>query len=166
MTSAPDPAAAHPLLVTTEWLAERIDAPDFVLVDAGEADAYRRAHVPGAVGVPHPYLKGDDSRFVMTADQFQTLARRLGVSNDTPVVIYDDNASLYATRVWWVFQHYGHSDVRVVDGGLNAWLDEGRPLTAAVPRPEPGDFTAIDRIVEIGRATTREAMPQIRAALA
>ena len=142
MTGAPDPAAAHPLLVTTEWLAARIDAPDFVLVDAGEANAYRRAHLTGAVGLPHPYLKGDDSRFVMTADQFQTLARSLGVSNDTPVVIYDDNASLYAARVWWVFQHYGHNDVRVVDGGLSAWLDEGRPLTATVPRPDAGDFTA------------------------
>ena len=142
MTSAPDPTAAHPLLVTTQWLAERIGAPDFVLVDAGEPDAYRRAHLPGAVGVPHPYLKGDDSRLVMTADQFQTLARRLGVSKGTPVVIYDDNASLYATRVWWVFQRYGHSNVRVVDGGLNAWLDEGRILTAAVPRPEAGAFTA------------------------
>lgn len=133
------------LLTTTAWLAEHLDGAgrDFALIDAGEAVAYRRAHLPGAVGLPHPYLKGaEQSRLVMTAAEFQALVGRLGVGNETPVVIYDDNASLHAARVWWVFEHFGHRDVRVVDGGLNAWLDEGRPLTSQVPRPEPARFEA------------------------
>src|SRR5690606_18492516 len=93
-----------PLLITTDELAERLEAPDFVLVDAGEPLAFRRVHIPGAVGVPHPYLKGTENpQLVMPAEDFQALARSWGVSDDTPVIIYDDNASLHAARVWWVF---------------------------------------------------------------
>lgn len=133
----------HPLLVTTDWLAEHADDPDFVLIDCGEPVAYRRAHIPGAVSISHdPYLKGKGSKLVMEADEFEPLVRRLGVSNDSSIVLYDDNASLHAARVWWVFERFGLSDVRVVDGGFNAWLAEGRPLTSQVPHPDGGDFTA------------------------
>lgn len=132
-----------PLLVTTEWLADRLEAHEFVLVDAGEPLAFRRAHIPGAVGVPHPYLKGaGDPRLVMPADEFEALVRSWGVSDDTLVIVYDDNASLHAARVWWVFRRYGHSDVRVLDGGFTAWLDEGRPVTSAPHRAGHGTFTA------------------------
>lgn len=138
-----DTSAQSDLLVTTEWLAARIEQPDFVLIDAGDPLAYARAHMPGAVGVPHPYLKGSDgSRLVMPPAEFETLARSWGISNDTPVVIYDDNASLHAARVWWVFRRYGHRNVRVVDGGINAWIEEGRPVTTKPQRPNPGTFTA------------------------
>jgi thiosulfate/3-mercaptopyruvate sulfurtransferase len=137
------------LLVSTEWLAEHLDDLDdldtgFVLVDAGEAVAYQRAHIAGAVGVPHPYLKGrDNPRLVLPPEEFESLARSWGISNETPVIVYDDNASLHAARVWWVFRRYGYRNVRVVDGGFNAWLDEGRPVTSRPHRPaRPGTFTA------------------------
>lgn len=143
---APDPASQHPLLVTTQWLADHLEDPGLVLIDAGEAVAYRRAHIRGAAGLPHPYLKGQaDELFVMPPEQFEALARRLGVSAASEVVIYDDNASLHAARVWWVFELYGHRHVRVVDGGLNAWLEEGRPLTSAPARRPEGDFAARER---------------------
>jgi len=100
MSTDLDPAAQSPLLVTTQWLADRLESPDFVLVDAGEAVAYRRVHIPGAVGVPHPYLKGRGSKLVMPPEEFEPLVQHWGVSNDTPVIIYDDNASLHAARVW------------------------------------------------------------------
>lgn len=131
------------LLVTTDWLAERIGQPGLVLIDAGEPLAYLRVHIPGAVSVPHPYLKGRDNTYlVMPPAEFEALARSWGISNDTPVIVYDDNASLHAARVWWVFRRYGHRDVRVLDGGFNAWLHEGRPITSIQPRPQPGTFTA------------------------
>ena len=134
----------HPLLVTTAWLGQRIESPDFVLIDCGEPVAYRRAHIPSAVSIAHqPYLKGaDNPRLVMEADEFEPLVRSLGVSNDTPVILYDDNASLHAARVWWVFERFGHRDVRVLDGGFNAWLAESRPLTSRSERPEDGTFQA------------------------
>lgn len=139
-----------PLLITTDELAEQLEAHDFVLVDAGEPLAFRRAHIPGAVGVPHPYLKSaEEPQLVITAEEFQALARSWGVSDDTSVIVYDDNASLHAARVWWVFRRYGHQDVRVVDGGFTAWLDEGRPVTSAPYRTAPGTFTARPQDAEV-----------------
>ncbi|MGE0227015.1 MAG: sulfurtransferase [Dehalococcoidia bacterium] len=163
-------AAGWDLLASTDWLAASLDGAgrDFVLIDAGEAVAYRRAHIPGAVGVPHPYLKARDDRgHVMPPAEFEELAASLGVSNDTPIVIYDDNASLHAARVWWAFDYYGHRDLRVIDGGFNAWLDEGRPLTSLVPRPERGrytaqpDSTAVCALDELKSAVEGGQAPQI-----
>ena len=142
MTFAPtDTDSQHPLLVTPEWLARHLDPDDVTIVDTGEAQAYRRAHIPGAVHVgAHPYLKGEDGLLVMEADAFETLARSSGVSNDRTVVVYDDDASRHAARAWWVLRHYGHADVRVLDGGIDAWLQQGRPLILESPQPEAGDF--------------------------
>ncbi|MDA0352529.1 MAG: sulfurtransferase [Chloroflexi bacterium] len=138
-----DPNATSPMLVTTQWLADRLENPEFVLIDAGEAVAYRRVHIPGAVGLPHPYLKSHGNRnLVMPPEEFEPLARSWGLSNDQEVIIYDDNASLHAARVWWVLRYHGHRNVRVVDGGFNAWLDEGRALTSRAPRPEAGNFAS------------------------
>ena len=133
------------LLVSTEWLAANLEGAgrDFVLIDAGEAVAYRRVHIPGAVGVPHPYLKSDDDpAYVMSAAAFEALAGGLGISNEMPVIVYDESASLHSARVWWVFNHFGHTNVRVVDGGFNAWLEEGRALTSIAPRPARASFVA------------------------
>ena len=134
----------HPLLVTTAWLGEHLEQADFTLIDCSDPDAYRRAHIPGAVSISHaPFLKGAaNTRLVMEADEFEPLVRSLGVSNDTSVIVYDDNSSLQAARVWWVFERFGHRDVRVLDGGFNAWLAEGRALTSRSARPQPGTFTA------------------------
>tara|TARA_B100000029_G_scaffold516327_1_gene628726 strand:+ start:5578 stop:6402 length:825 start_codon:yes stop_codon:yes gene_type:complete len=132
-----------PLLVSTEWLADNLESSKFVLIDAGEFVAYRRAHVPGAIGLSHPYLKGRGSKLVMDSDQFDNLASSWGLSNEQPVVVYDDNASLHAARIWWVLRYFGHKNVRVVDGGLNAWIAENRPLTSKIPRPEPGEFRSV-----------------------
>ena len=173
MTTDAAERTGRDLLVTTQWPADQIDqhgdALPFVLIDAGEAVAYRRAHIPGASGTPHPYLKGDggSSRLVMNGEEFEAFARAAGISNDTPVIVYDDNASLHAARVWWVFRHHGHRDVRVVDGGFNAWLDEGRALTSRAPRPEPGEFSSrvdsscVILIDELRAAVEGGSAPQI-----
>lgn len=166
MNEAPD--SQHPLLVTTTWLADRLDDDAFVLIDCGEPLAYRRVHIPGAVGVPHPYLKAaEDPLHVLSADEFERFVRAAGISSGTPVILYDDNASLHAARVWWVFDLYGHTQVRVLDGGFNAWLDEGWPLTSQLPHPEPGDLTAhlddrcLCRIDELTAALDGGSPPQI-----
>jgi len=136
----------HPLLVTAAWLAEQPADAGLVIIDCSEPDAYRRAHIPGAVSIGHRPItlkSAANSRLVMETDEFESLARRLGLSNDSSVILYDDSRSLNAARVWWVFERFGLSNVRVLDGGFNAWLDEGRPLTSRAARPEAGDFTAV-----------------------
>ncbi|MSP21924.1 MAG: sulfurtransferase [Dehalococcoidia bacterium] len=143
---APDPAAQHPLLVTTEWLSQHLDDPRLVLVDMAEPAAYERAHIRGAVGVPHPWLKGGtvgaNNLEVMPAADLQALARRQGISADSVVILYDDHLNRAAARGWWVLERYGFEGARVVDGGLHAWIAEGSPVTQEVPAPEPGTFVA------------------------
>jgi thiosulfate/3-mercaptopyruvate sulfurtransferase len=139
---AADPAAQHPLLVTTEWLAQHLDDPRLVLIDMSEPVAYERAHIRGAVGVPHPWLKGQaDNLEVMPAADFEALARRLGISAGSVVILYDDHLNRAAARGWWVLERYGFAGARVLDGGLHAWIAEGRPVTQEIPKPAPGTFT-------------------------
>lgn len=143
--AAPDPAAQHPLLVTTGWLAQRLGAPGLVLIDVSEPAAFERAHVLGAVGVPAvpgPLFKGRNSLLVMPAAEFEDLAQRLGVSNDSQVVLYDGGRNRLAARGWWTFEHYGLAHARILDGGISAWLAEGRPVTQEATTPPRGDFSA------------------------
>lgn len=130
------------MLCETAWLQEHLEDPSIRIIDCGMPDAYNRAHIPGAVGLPHPYLKGPDGIHVMSAEQFEELMSARGVSNDHLVILYDDNASLYAARVFWVFDHFGHTNVKVLNGGFNKWLHEGRPITSLVPRPQRTVFKA------------------------
>jgi len=131
------------LLAEPDWLWEHRDDPSVRVIDCATLDAYRRAHIPGAVGLPaHFYIKDPaNETFVMPPDAFAELIGKLGVSDDTTVVTYDDNNSLVATRLWWVLNYYGHTNARVLNGGWHRWLTEGRPVTFHQTRPEARTFT-------------------------
>jgi thiosulfate/3-mercaptopyruvate sulfurtransferase len=109
-------------------------------------DSYREGHLPGAVFcdldhdlAAHPGAGGRHP--LPEPGAFQEAMRRLGVSGSRPVVVYDDADSTAASRAWWTLRYFGHPDVRVLDGGYQAWLDEGLPVTKGVPDPPAGDFT-------------------------
>jgi thiosulfate/3-mercaptopyruvate sulfurtransferase len=82
---------------------------------------------------------------------FGELMERLGVSDDTAVVAYDDNNMFYATRLWWVLNYYGHTDARVLNGVWYRWISEGRPVTFKETVPKPGRFTPRPDESVIGR---------------
>lgn len=142
---ASDDYARPALLAEPGWLAEHLDHPNVRVIDCATLDAYRRAHIPGAVGLPaHFYIKDPKNEtFVMPADQFAELMGRLGIGDDTTVVTYDDNNSLLATRLWWVLNYYGHSNAKVLNGGWHRWLSEGRPVTTHAAHAEPATFTPV-----------------------
>lgn len=131
------------LLAEPDWLWEHRDDPKVRVIDCAALEAYRRAHIPGAVGLPvHIYIKDPtDDTYVMQPQQFKELMERLGVSDDTTVVTYDDNNALVATRLWWVLSYYGHTNAKVLNGGWHRWLTEGRPITFHQTHTEPGSFT-------------------------
>jgi len=136
---------AHPeLLAEPDWLAAHVNDPDVRMIDCATLEAYRRAHIPGAVGLPvHIYIKDPaDETFVMPPEGFEQLMGRLGVNNDTTVVTYDDNNALVATRLWWVLNYYGHTKTKVLNGGWHRWLTEGRPVTFHQTHAEPATFHA------------------------
>jgi thiosulfate/3-mercaptopyruvate sulfurtransferase len=143
--------ARSELLAEPDWLWEHRDDPYLRIIDCGGAAAYDRAHIPSAirlvreedsveVGSPQWLKDPDDQLHVLGSQGVATLAERLGISDDTTVVAYDDYNGSFATRLWWILTYYGHPDVKVLNGGWQRWLDEGRPATFRENVPEPGHF--------------------------
>jgi thiosulfate/3-mercaptopyruvate sulfurtransferase len=135
---------AHPeLLAETDWLAERLDDPMIRIVDCDEFPAYQRLHIEGAVGLRvHHYLKGKDAVNLMGPGEFAKTMSRHGIGSEHTVVAYDGMGGLYAARLWWALDHYGHKDAKVLNGGFGKWFAEGRPVTQDQPHVEPAKFEA------------------------
>jgi thiosulfate/3-mercaptopyruvate sulfurtransferase len=122
------------MLVDGEWLQAHLEDPDLRIVDCDPPDAYRRVHIPGAVSPNDNFMKNpDDRRFIMTPEQFAAEMARLGIGDDTLVVSYDAGSTT-AGRFWWCLNYYGHTNAKVLNGGWNKWLKEGRPVTMAQPQ--------------------------------
>ncbi len=128
------------MLVETDWLAEHLQ--DVCVVDCDNREAYRRAHIPGAVTFRgHHYLKEKEGApHIMGPEQFAETMGGLGIGDDTLVIAYDGFSGLYATRLWWAPSSYGHTRAAVLNGGWDAWLAEGRPLTNAPARRAAARF--------------------------
>jgi thiosulfate/3-mercaptopyruvate sulfurtransferase len=140
------------ILVEPDWVSRHAEDSNVVVIDCATLEAYRRAHIPGAVQLgTHFYIKeegpaGDDhGTFMMSPGAFEQLMQSLGVSNDTTVVTYDDNNALVAARLWWVLRYYGHDDAMILNGGWHRWLTEGRPVTFHGARRPAGSFKASPR---------------------
>ncbi|SER62761.1 sulfurtransferase [Corynebacterium cystitidis] len=152
-----------PLLTDASWLHSRLS--DVTLIDATtifdpaepdnrvqarkSRDAYEAGHIPGAVHADLMYAlaRQDTHLHCMALDSvdFQSEARKLGISDDSHIVIYDQGTMMWATRLWWNLRLEGHSNVSVFDGGLPAWRERGYPVETGTVTAVPGDFTACRR---------------------
>ena len=130
------------LLAETDWLAERLDDPAIRVVDCDEFPAYQRLHVQGAVGLRvHHYLKDTaNDTHLMGPDEFALTMSAHGIGSEHTVIAYDGMGGLYAARLWWALDYYGHSDCRVLNGGFEKWFDERRPVTRDQPHVEKANF--------------------------
>jgi thiosulfate/3-mercaptopyruvate sulfurtransferase len=147
-TSTDDP------LVSSDWLAARLDNPKVKIIDASykmpgvlplPSDDYLGAHIPGAVFFDvNAVADRNDPRPHMypSAEQFARDVSALGISSDDTVVAYDSGAWVAAPRAWWMLLSFGHHQVKVLDGGLQKWLREGRPTHSGKVTPKPGKFQA------------------------
>jgi len=110
-------------------------------------DDYLAGHLPGAVFVGldaelAAHGEPQDGRHPLpSVEALQAAARRWGISSGDAVVAYDDNGNLAAARAWWLLRWAGFEDVRLLDGGLAAWVAAGGPLETGDVVPEPGDVT-------------------------
>ena len=146
---------AHPeRLVTTDWLAERLGQPGLVVVESDEdVLLYETGHIPGAVKVDwHTDLNDPVVRDYIDGEQFAALLGSKGISRDTTVVIYGDKNNWWAAYALWVFTLFGHEDVRLLDGGRDLWIAEGRELTTDVPVVDPVDYPVVEREHSVDRA--------------
>jgi thiosulfate/3-mercaptopyruvate sulfurtransferase len=145
---------AHPeRLVTTDWLAEQIEAgqiggPDGIVLLESDEDVllYATGHIPGALKIDwHVDLNDPVTRDYVDGAAFARVLGERGIARDTTVVIYGDKSNWWAAYALWVFSLFGHQDVRLLDGGRAKWIAEGRPLTRDVPSPEPVDYPVAER---------------------
>lgn len=137
------------ILVETDWLEEHLDDPNIRIVDCDPFDAYGRAHIRGARGIRvHHYIKqaeydSDPHNYPLVAppDRMKEIMEDIGIGDGNLVIAYDSNGSLWAARLWWVLNHYGHTNVNVLNGGWKKWYDEGRPTSIDRPAPAESTFT-------------------------
>ena len=162
--SKTQPDATMDSLVTTEWLSQHLDDPNLVVLDctvriepdeegniqalSGRAD-YESGHIPSAGFAdlmvdlsdndsPHSFAVG-------TPEQFCAAMGALGVGDDSTVVLYDATGSVWAARVWWMLRWAGFDRAALLDGGLKAWTDEGRPLSTEPANRSPQPMTPAPR---------------------
>jgi thiosulfate/3-mercaptopyruvate sulfurtransferase len=139
---------AHPeRLVTTEWLAEHLEDPGVVVAESDEdVLLYETGHIPGAVKIDwHTDLNDPVARDYVDADGFARLMSEKGISRETTIVLYGDNFNWWAAYALWVTSLFGHPDARLLDGGRQKWLAEGRPTTTHVPTPRPTNYPRVER---------------------
>jgi thiosulfate/3-mercaptopyruvate sulfurtransferase len=132
------------VLDATAFLRREIDGGPYV-VESGRA-AFDEGHIPGALFADVPgELSDPDSPFRFTLPSVARFAYgvgALGVGDDTRVVVYAQESPMWATRLWWLFRYFGFDHVRVLDGGLRAWVDGGLPITSETTLVEPEEFHA------------------------
>ncbi len=127
---------AHPeYLVETQWVADHLTDPKVRIVESDEDSLlYRSGHIPGAVQVDwFSTLQNPVRRDFLSKEKFEQVASELGIANDTTVVFYGDKSNWFACYALWVFQYYGHQNVRIMNGGRLKWEKENRPLTKDIP---------------------------------
>lgn len=139
---------AHPeRLVSTEWVAKHLGNENLVVVESDEdVLLYDVGHIPGAVKIDwHLDLNHPVTRDYVDGEGFAQLMRAKGISRDSTVVFYGDKSNWWAAYALWVFTLFGHSDVRLMDGGRAKWEAEGREMTRDVPTPAPTDYPVVAR---------------------
>ena len=139
---------AHPeRLVTTAWLQENAGTEGLVILESNEdVLLYDTGHIPGAVKIDwHTELNDPVVRDYLQGEDFAELMSRKGISRSDTVVIYGDKSNWWAAYTLWVFTLFGHEDVRLLNGGRDAWVSQGLPLTKDVPSPSPSTYPVIER---------------------
>ena len=119
------------MLVSTDWVAEHLGDERVVVAEVDEnPDLYDEGHIPGAVKLHwQDDLQDPVERDIVDKDAFERLLGSRGIGNDTTVVLYGDRNNWFAAYAYWYLKVYGHEDVRILDGGRQKWIDEGRELT-------------------------------------
>jgi thiosulfate/3-mercaptopyruvate sulfurtransferase len=173
--------------VSIAWLAERLDAPDLVVVDGSwylptmnrdpEAE-YLAGHIPGAVRFDIDAIRDQTSplpHMLPSPEAFASAVRVLGIGDGMTIVVYDGAGLFSAPRVWWTFRTFGARDVSILEGGFPAWVAEGRPVEAGEGRPRGrrhftarldhsavADLSDVRRALEAGSAQVVDARPADR----
>jgi thiosulfate/3-mercaptopyruvate sulfurtransferase len=152
-------------LVSTEWVAEHLQDPAVRLIESNEdVLLYPAGHIPGAVQVDWTADLNDQlRRDYISRRSFEALMSRIGVTPATTVVFYGDKNNWWACYAFWVFQLFGHTRARVMDGGRVKWLKESRPMTREVPDYPATRYRAPERKDAPVRAFQKQVLAHVKA---
>jgi thiosulfate/3-mercaptopyruvate sulfurtransferase len=134
---------AHPeVLVDTDWVAAHLNDPNIRLVESNEdVLLYSTGHVPGAINIDwHADLNDPVVRDYVNSEKFAALLSRHGITPETTVVFYGDKNNWWATYSFWVFQLFGHTNAKVMNGGRLKWVQESRPISKETPNYAPSQY--------------------------
>jgi thiosulfate/3-mercaptopyruvate sulfurtransferase len=134
----------HPeQLVDAAWVAAHAADANVRIVDMRRA-GYEAGHVPGAVYLQPEAIRDAKNAptFLPTPSDFEAMMARLGISNTTRVVVYDERGGIYAARLWWILNAFGHTNVALLNGGWIKWTADQRPAATAVPNVASVPFHA------------------------
>lgn len=175
--------SVNPFIVSADWLQQRLGTPGLKIVDAAwylpaqKRDAraeYEAGHIPGAVFFDHDEVVDPDSDLphaLPPARVFARLVGSLGIAVEDTIVVHDGPGMFSAARAWWLFRVMGAKNVHILDGGLDRWKAEGRPVTSEPTKIAPNLFEAnfdaakvatladMRRLVETGEAQIADARP-------
>lgn len=141
-------------LVSTDWLAAHLSAPDVRVVDGSwylpamsrdPKAEFEEAHIPGAVHFDIDDISDSDNplpHMLPSPEKFASRVRRLGLGDGNRIIVYDGHGVFSAPRVWWMFRYFGHKDVAVLDGGLPKWQRDGHQTDGLRTPPRERHFTA------------------------
>lgn len=136
---------AHPeVLVETAWVAEHLNDQSIRLIEADEdVLLYEVGHIPGAVKLDwHVDVQNKVTRDFVDQKGFEQLMSRWGIANDTTIVLYGDKNNWYACYSFWLFTMYGHTKMKIMNGGRSKWEAENRELTREIPDFAPTTYRA------------------------
>jgi thiosulfate/3-mercaptopyruvate sulfurtransferase len=174
---------SEPLLVTIDWLERHLSDKNLRIVDIrghvlpanqptphyfNHHDDYLKSHIPGAVFVDwvHEITDPADPRHAQIAkpERYAAVMSKIGIGDDTFVVTYDDAGGMFAARLWWSLNYYGHRRIAVLDGGWQKWIAEGRATNADIPtiaptifipRPNPAIYRNAEQVLNALKSSTK-----------
>jgi thiosulfate/3-mercaptopyruvate sulfurtransferase len=152
---------AHPdKLVSTQWVADHLQDENVVVLESNEDTLlYSTGHIPGALKIDwHTELNDPVARDFIGPEEFARVVGSKGISRDTTVVFYGDKSNWWAAYALWVFTLYGHPDTRLMNGGRDKWIAEGRETTRDVPQVQPVEYPVTARDDTTERASRDDVM--------
>ncbi len=163
------------MLVSTEWLANHLKDPNVVVLHvAGNMNDYKRGHIPGARFLQYKLIAenaGEIFTELPSVEKLQKVFSDLGISDKTRVVIYTTSWQPDATRAWFTLDYLGHGEqAALLDGGIDQWLNENRPVSGDTPKYSPASFTVnkheerralLDQVKSTAEAKAGESAAQI-----
>lgn len=148
-------------VVSADWLEQNLDNPKVRIIEVStEPGVYERGHIKNAVKfVWHTDFVDTVKRDIVSAKNFTRLVQRAGISDDSTVVLYGDKNNWFAAWGAWIFNIFGHKDVRLLDGGRVKWEKDGRAMTTSVPSFRAGNFVTKRVDTSIRATLIRDVLP-------